>query len=160
MIDRFSERARLLLGALFLVGALAACGDDPVSDNGEDGLAGASNPVSVVLEAVGDDMTTVNYMESDYHMTICYEDGECDREDSGKSGVGGGSRSIITADSNRTVVGVEVDVRIEDAPGKLIVGEEASEDDNRFGVELSTVFHETDALDPGEEVSFKVGDVE
>jgi hypothetical protein len=93
-----------------------------------EGLAGASNPISVVLEVIGDDMTTVNYMDNDYHMTICYEDGECDREDSGKSGVGGRSRSIIAADSNRTVVGVEVDMRIEDAPGKVLVAERASDD--------------------------------
>lgn len=159
MTDRFFRPVLPLLGGLFLIGMLAACGDDPVSNNDEDGLAGASNPITVVLEALGDDMTTVNYMDDNYHMTICYEDGECDHEDSGMSGVGGGSRSVMTADSNRTVVGVEVDVRIEDAPGKLIVGESA-EDSDGFGVDLSTVFHETDALDPGEDVSFEVGEVE
>lgn len=162
MIDRLFKAALPLLGGLLLIGTLAACDSGPGSDNEEDDaddLAGASNPILVVLEPLGDDMTTVNYTDEDYYMTICYENGECDREDSGASGVGGLSRPIMTSDSDRTVVGVEVDVLIEDEPGKLIVGESDSEEVSA-PPELKTVYHETDDLEPGDEVSFKVGDVE
>lgn len=162
--DPLCTHALTLLAAVLLIGTLAACDDgNPASDNGEDeanDLTSASNPILVVLEPQGQDMTFVNYTAASHHMTICYDDGECDSEDSGGSGVGGESRTILTSDSDRNVVGVEVDVLVEDAPGKLIVGESATADPGGMNPDLNTVFHETDVLDPGDEVAFEIGDLE
>jgi len=113
----------------------------------------------LVIEPPGDDLTRVNYGDSDDQITIRYEDGECDRWDDGERGVGGISNTIFTSDSDRTVVGMKVEARIEDEPGKLIVGESETEE-VESSPELSTVYHETEELEPGDDVSFEVGDVE
>lgn len=155
---------RRILSILVLATAVlcagSGCDDDPTSSEEDDGLRAATNPVVVELEAAGEGTTTLNIMDNNYHITICYDDGECDREDGRTSGIGGGSRPVETSDAGRTVVGVEVDGRIEDEAGIVRVGESATEEPDGLNPELSTVFHETDTISPGDEVSFVVGDVE
>ena len=141
---------------------LAACDSSPGSDNTEDdakNLASASNPILLVVEPLGDDLTRVNYMDSDDQITICYEDGECDRWEAGGRGVAGIRNDIMRSDSGRTVIGVAVEARIKEDSGKLIVGESATAE-VETPPKLSTVYHETDELEPGDNVSFEIGDVE
>lgn len=159
---------RRMLSILVLATAVlftgSGCDDNPTSSEEDDGLSAATNPIVVELEAVGEGTTMLNLLDlNNYHITICYDDGECDRKDPGKRGISSGSSiSVAVSEEGQTVVGVEVDGRIEDAPGIIRVGESATEEPEEFDFnpELNTVFRETDTISPGDEVSFVVGDVE
>ena len=151
----FGKAVIVLTGLLALFLTLSACGDDSVSDDPtEDNLANATGAIQVVLESNDQPMTTVSMAPMDRHVTICYDDGECDERAAGGSGVGGAGNTITLkeSDPDRTVVGVSADLlspEDEEGTGTIFVAEDG-------GAE----FFRTDEFVPGDVVEFEIGEVE
>lgn len=143
---------------------LTSCDDDPASADADNGsLEAAENPIAVIIEAQEQPMFGVTMSPEGRFITICYEDGECESQDSGGTSAGGEGhqRTVKASEPGRTVTGISVNVDVaeyNEGTGVVFMAEVDQEDDLR--VDVGEEFFRSDVYGPGDQIVFELGEID